>query len=194
MTLLMLALVPAIVPTTFFNWENVQPSAAQPGSSARCFFDVGFARQQYNETLCTVTPPGGKPALADGSGEDDVCRPFSFIATSSLQYAVVSAVLLVLSYLTRLVKLVQPWSSGVRVGIRNNTSRVFTRWIHAAMLRQHNITCNSTKKGRRWNLLVLKPMMALYVVGRLYADLVTSEFWDVSAPALPVAHADYRLC
>ncbi|KAH0553431.1 hypothetical protein GP486_006498 [Trichoglossum hirsutum] len=62
MTVLFLALVPAIFPTGYFNWTNTfnwndawsEASAASPASYAICFFNRNYAQASYD--TCTAWP------------------------------------------------------------------------------------------------------------------------------------------
>lgn len=76
MTLLWLGLVPAIIPTVFFNWANEEPTSALPASNARCFFDTHIASILFNNT-----------AYFDSSGARTSSDNYSFSKTQEISAA-----------------------------------------------------------------------------------------------------------
>lgn len=181
MTLLWLGLVPAIIPTVFFNWANEEPTSALPASNARCFFDTHIASILFNNT-----------AYFDSSGARTSSDNYSFSKTqeisetSALQSAVVSIILLSFSYCTRYIKLVQSLSNGARSHVRQTCSRYFVSRLSLSRLRLSQMPQTSSSDRRRrlfTDVFNVRPRTSAYLVGKLYADLLTSDASDVSATA-----------
>lgn len=73
MFLLWVGLLVAMIPTAYFNWRPVEPSAAQPWSSAGCFYDQAVARALYNETMCVVNRLTPSEMRTDGTVPGSLC-------------------------------------------------------------------------------------------------------------------------
>ena len=173
MTILWAALIPAMVPTAFFNWPNYwEPTASLPSSSARCFFNVKIGRALFNDTVCFDDP--------NVDNKPHECVQITFLETSGLQSAIVSILLLGFSFLSRVIKLTKSLSDTVRVKVRRWTSdqyiKLLVKWINKIVTNPRR----STVARRFQNLVGIKPWIALYLVVKLYADLLVSDASDVS--------------
>ncbi len=169
MTVLWAGLIPAIVPTAFFNWATQEPTASHPWTNARCFFDLR-----------------GGLALLDGT---------ALTETMALQSATVSILLLAFNYFGRVIKLTKGLSHTVHVTIRRGTSDRYTRSLvkrinKIATNPRPSVTTNSRLSiavRRALNLVLIKAPIALYLVAKLYADFLTSDASDVSSRSCPSA-------
>ncbi|KAK2592368.1 hypothetical protein QQS21_009948 [Conoideocrella luteorostrata] len=171
MTLLWLGLILAIIPTAFFNWSKTEPTSALPASNARCFFNMNTAHALFNETAC-FSPVDNSRSY----NSDDICIKSPFWQTSALQAAVVSIVLLGLGFCTRSVKLIKSFSYRVQSSVRQNTSRRFHAKLTSLRRRGPDVSNIPEVKRHRLKFLAIA---AVYLVGKLYADLLTSEASDV---------------
>jgi hypothetical protein len=185
MTLLWLGLILAIVPTAFFNWAAREPSPAVPASNARCFFNFQIPAVIFNNTACF------DPVTGNRLQEDEIiqygysysyltpnCSSMALSETAATQSAITSLVLLGFSYCTRCIKLLQPFSDSIRRSVRKTVSdRVVTK---LTALRRKNTEDLNDLAVARLERVKVEPMMALYLVGKLYTDLLTSELSDVS--------------
>ncbi|KAK3385520.1 hypothetical protein B0H63DRAFT_560108 [Podospora didyma] len=186
MTVLWLGLIVAMVPTAFFNWAKLigdsrdsglsigffgrthEPTAAYPSSNTRCFFNKNIGSALFDGALCY--------RLFTAAGEHDYCADFPLSETSALQSCVVSVVLLFFSYFTRSVKLIKVLSDGVRLNLRKKTSRLFIKMLTTTMKKAQD--GDTSMKSRRMARL-RDALIAMYLVGKLYADLITSGLSDV---------------
>ncbi|KAK4164070.1 hypothetical protein QBC43DRAFT_353749 [Cladorrhinum sp. PSN259] len=184
MTLLWLGLVPAILPTAFFNWAAREPSPAVPASNARCFFDFRIPRSIFNRTACfdrvTGNRLGEDEMIHFGDGDyykTTTCYSRALSGTAATQSAITSLLLLGFSYCTRCIKLLKPFSDSVRRRVRKTCSdRLVTKWT---ALRQRSMEDPDDLAVKRRERVKVEPMMALYLTGKLYADLLTSDLSDV---------------
>ena len=182
MTVLWASLITAIVPTAFFNWPNWDPTSSLPWSNARCFFDLGVARALYNETVCFV---GGFRTTENGP--DVSCWKNSWTPvsqTGAAQSAIVSILLLAFSYFSRMIKLTKRLSDSFHMIIRRRTSDRYTKRLTK---RINKLAANqqlSVATRRAQNLVYVKARIALYLVVKMYADMLTSDASDVSSISL----------
>ncbi|KAK0655504.1 hypothetical protein B0T16DRAFT_397128 [Cercophora newfieldiana] len=163
MTLMWLALLVAIVPTAYFNWdERNEATAAAASSNARCFFDMNVARKLFIRN----NPPGHP-----GYGVKIEDKP-------GFRSAFVSFILLSLGYVTQAVGMVKTWSDSARLRVRQPMSRFFLstlKYIHG-----WNSTSASSPRTELWvDCLVVKPMITLYLVAKLYTELLISRLSDL---------------
>jgi hypothetical protein len=185
MTVLWAGLVPAMFPTAFFNWLNREPSSSLPASSARCFFRLSDAQSLFNSTACFSSLVSLE--RSDGNGEDDSCVTMAMADTSAMQSAVVSILLLTISYLSRLIKLTKGLSDRVRVTIRHGISNSCTKilaWLINKIARNPRLSMTAR---RALNSVLVKTLIALYLVLKIYAELLTSDASDVSFNSCPLA-------
>ncbi|KAK3682975.1 hypothetical protein B0T22DRAFT_355898, partial [Podospora appendiculata] len=161
MAILWLLLIPAMVPTTYFNWAHYEPTAALPASNARCFFDLSTAGHLYYE----------------GFNATFFIRPSMPLSeTSALQSAVVSILLLILSFGTRCMKLTKKTSELIRLNIRQKTSQFFKKALEVSKKKVDKTVDRTDRAGAT---VVLRLVMAVYFTGKLYTDLLTSDISDV---------------
>ncbi|KAH6856228.1 hypothetical protein B0I37DRAFT_71750 [Chaetomium sp. MPI-CAGE-AT-0009] len=182
MTVLWAGLIPAMVPTAFFNWSRLEPTSSLPGSSGRCFLDIGVGRALFNDTACfEYMRQRSDYRIIDGTGQADknYCTTRALIDTSAVQSAIISILLLGLSYFSRVIKLTKFLSYRVRVTIRRGTS---DRYIKRLAQSINKIATNprlSIAAKRVQNLVYVKVGIALYLVAKMYADLLVSDASDV---------------
>ncbi|KAK0624061.1 hypothetical protein B0T14DRAFT_565370 [Immersiella caudata] len=171
MTVLWLALFPAIAPTAFFNWTAQEPTAADPASNARCYFEPGIGRALYDKSYATIKAFDEKPGDR---------HPGSFNDSAALESAILSSLLLFFSYFTRSIKLIPSLSRGFRNQVRGRASRryvAFLGWIIADDEIRQEQPSPVRLLRREW--LTVRPLMAVYLVGKLYADILSSDVSDV---------------
>lgn len=182
MTVLWAGLIPAMVPTAFFNWPNEEPTACLPSSNARCFFDIHVGNALFNSTAYFNKLNGSR---TDGTSSDpgDSRTIMDMGETSALQSATISILLLVFSYCTRTIKLIKRLSDSARVTLRRRVSDWSTERL-ARLL--NNVATNSQMsiaERRVWTLVYVKTGAALYLEAKMYADLLSSDASDVSFPS-----------
>ena len=124
MTVLWLGLLVAIVPTMFFNWTAREragrPTAALPASNARCYFNLETAWKRHDEAGCL-------PDVDHCASAGPVTVSFAF------QSGIVTILLSVFSYCTRLVKMTKLLSEGLRFHLRKKVSS----WVTRGLARLH---------------------------------------------------------
>lgn len=168
MTILWLALFPAIAPTAFFNWTAEEPTAADPASNARCYLEPGVGMALFDRNYT---------AIRADTTERNGRRIQGFGDSAALESAVLSSLLLFFSYFTRSIKLIPSWSHGFRTQVRGRASRHYMAFLRWAADRGERLPPAKILQ-REW--LIVRPLMAVYLMSKLYTDILTSEFCDVS--------------
>lgn len=196
MCCLLVMLLVAIVPTAFFDWAEAEyylklgdnpdrklefnDSSAQPSSFALCYFNLTYGNERFNQTwLYTEAGLNYK----------------SLRSLNSWQAMVVSAILLAYGFCTRAIRLFQPLSRVVNKGVRGRASHMmqsFLSWLASR-------SCPPSRYNTMWNRMIVKPAIAVFLMSRLTADLITSMLGEVSQPLLDISntHAEstiYYLC
>ena len=183
MTVLWAGLIPAMVPTAFFNWPDEskpyqlvkEPTASFPSSSAQCFFDLGVGHALFlNNTdfLCS----------SNNTSPHYRCPRMTISETTAMQSATVSILLLAFSYVSRVIKLTKRLSDSIHATVRRRTSDWYTRRLVG---RINQIATNQRRSGvatRAQILIQVKARIALYLVVKMYADILTSDASDVGFP------------
>ncbi|KAK0643933.1 hypothetical protein B0T16DRAFT_191012 [Cercophora newfieldiana] len=106
MTVLWVAIFPAMMLTAFFNWTAEEPTAAEPASNARCFFQPSVGLALYER--------------ARNNSRDDMDHHHrTFSDTLALDSAILSSILLFFGYFMRFTKLVRLRSEGFRARFIN---------------------------------------------------------------------------
>lgn len=184
MTVLWLGLIPAMVPTAFFNWPNEEPTACLPPSNARCFFDIHVGNALFNRTAYFNNRNHSR---TDGTSSDpgDSWVKMDMAETSALQSATISILLLVFSYFTRTIKLIQRLSDRVRVTIRRRISDWYTQHLARLINKIARNPRMSIAYRRAWTLVCVKIGAAPYLEAKMYADLLSSDASDVSFSSVP---------
>jgi len=154
---LLVLLLTAMGPAVFFNWrEQHAPGpfgAANAYSPAICFYDLQYARSQLE-------------------------RDSAVYGTSAFQGTVFSAVLLLLSFLSRTVKLFRHLSRYFNTSFRRpigNFARRAASWVLG-------LTRPSGSQGARsylWTHFCLRPVTAFFLTARVVADLFASLLLEV---------------
>lgn len=178
MLLFLLLLLVAELPTGFFNWVNdtdflqyettlssSEAQVANASSYAKCFFNIKIAQQRLIE-YCNIT--GHPPRFRD---------------TTAFQGMIVSMVLLVFNFGSRVVKLSMTLSSVFNRKVR----AVFSQWFRHLILlsaRSRRFPAAHHWPENRRTYIITKPLMALFLLTRLYLDLGTSTLAEVSSHIL----------
>lgn len=163
-TALVVMLVVALVPAVFFNWDtpDQECSAAFRGTPARCFYSgpisANLLRQQRLEG-------------------QETCLQTELRDSTAFQFSLILIAILLFSYTWRTIKLFESLSWFVHNRLREILAR-FARMAVARVL-QCQLPCRILG-GPLWSLLVLRPVLALYILGRLILDFYGSAFADVS--------------
>lgn len=195
MPLLLLLLLVAEFPTGFFNWstpyllgETLEVSyynytlwrplpeaqVANASSYAICFFNIKVAQQRLTFTM------------------DDNCHGCiphfqnmtpRFQDTTSFQGMIISMILLVINFGSRVVKLSMTLSSLFNHKVRKALSQWFRSLILRSVHSRQSPAPPHWPENRR-TYIITKPLMALLLVARLYVDLGTSTLAEVSSPIL----------
>lgn len=169
---LIVILLVATVPTIFFNWgeaansrrSNVHVTAASANSTAICFLDVAYGVRLYEHTLA-----GARNQTFPGTGLYESLRD-----TRQLQITIFSMTLVVFGFATRLVKLSGPLSMSFNVYIREPLSKMGRTGLRNIAARQ------PTYATELWEVVVLQPALAVFLMLRLAADLAGSMLAEVS--------------
>jgi hypothetical protein len=165
MTGMVLLVFVSFQPLVYFNWDAAgltedgkerEAQPASPSSYAVCFFRLGVARQRMRD-----------------SGFD---KPIPYSSGSS---AIVSMMLLVFSFTTRMIKLSRTSSRWVRLSIRKRWSDRTKRFIDGRSPK----SADAGDEGQpvltvRGNFLATLGM-AVLLTARLYLDLLTSMLSEV---------------
>lgn len=177
MLLFLLLLLVAEFPTGFFNWSNANSTIYIPGwftdseaqvanasSYARCFFNLKTVQQRLVNAECTW------------------CTP-RFQDTTAFQGMIVSMVLLVFNFGSRVVKLSMTLSSIFNHKVRETLSQWSRHLILRTVCSKRNSAPPHWPENRR-TYVITKPLMALFLLARLYLDLGTSTLAEVSSHIL----------
>lgn len=172
MTILFVLLLVAEIPTAFFNWDShdeygfAEVSAANATSYAYCFYDMQIARKRFE-------------IAARASSREDRIR--SLFDTTALQNMVISVLLLVFNFLTRVAKIVEEASSWATIRLRARLSRWWRKEVllsDSAFLRSSRLWTPRQILIRKY--FVVKQSLAVLLLSRLYADIYTSMLSEVS--------------
>lgn len=187
MTILLVLLLIAEIPTAFFNWNtydhsgNNDPrevSAANATSYARCFFDMQIASERFDVAAralsgCHSRCSDHTPSLRD---------------TAAFQNMIITFLLLVFNFFTRITKIMDGPSTWVTYNLRIPLSRWWRTKVllaDSAFLRSPRIWTPRYILIRKY--FVVKQGLALLLLSRLYADLYTSMLSEVSTHPIPTA-------
>lgn len=182
MFLLWVGLLVAMIPTAYFNWRPVEPSAAQPWSSARCFYDRAVAKALYNETMCVVNRLTPNEMRTDGTVPGSLCWTYALHQSSAFSSAILSGLVLGLGSLFSVARLTRSTSEFGRIHVRNRVSGWTKGLLLAAMDKNANQGEGSKRPRLAREVFVILPLTTVYLTGKLIADLLTSEVVGVSAP------------
>ncbi|KAF6815908.1 hypothetical protein CMUS01_12358 [Colletotrichum musicola] len=167
MSLLLAGLITASIPTAYFNW------AVRQGSNARCFFTQSSAQAAWDEECSQIHDIQG------------VCVPRTtfddFKTTLAYDSRTISLLLLIFNFMTRFVKMFRDLSRVARVDVRDRVSHMGLSMINAT-IRLYRHRFFSTHPTTRCVLAILRPLdilLGLYLLLKLYIDVVTSELSDV---------------
>ncbi|KAK1995572.1 hypothetical protein LX36DRAFT_725136 [Colletotrichum falcatum] len=180
MLVLLAGLVTAIFPTGYFNWRSYfQGTAGLPASNARCFFSPDFVQSAWDGRICT----GISQTIADGyrcnRKQDFDGSELTPLRTSAYESSVVSIVILTLSFTSRSIKMFRTSSEIAKGTIRQKLGHWASSCLTATAAGYRHF---GTTASRRKLLTVLRPldlMIALYLVVKLYLDVLLSEMADV---------------
>lgn len=196
MTVILIVLVVAEIPTAFFNWTRPEgyshTSAANATSFARCFFDVPTAQQHL--TGCRYGDPNNTD-IREWNCEalvEDHSLFFSIIArTPAFENMAVSICLLVFNFLTRAIKLSETLTAIINGKIRSALSRKLRRRIEMEYNRPEDFEwyCKRPWLAHVWPLLVTRPIAAILLILRLFVDMYSSMLSEVKFTPLPHLHA-----
>lgn len=185
MLLFLLLLLVAEFPTGFFNWPNAynvlqyesmtglsfpEAQVANASSYAKCFFNIKIAQQRLIK-YCDVTECS--------LGVQD---------TTAFQGMIISMVLLVFNFGSRVVKLSMTLSSFFNRKVR----ATFSQWFRHLILqsaRSRRFPAAPHWQENRQAYIITKPLMALFLLARLYLDLGTSTLAEVCTTS-----SNYTIC
>lgn len=179
MFLLLVALILALIPTGFFNWNNnYYFSAAAPQTPAICVFDPRAATALWHYE---------RGQESDAYILDNEKGLFDTHAMQTMLFAVV---LLVLGFSSRCIKLFRPLSVALRHGIRKPASGLFTsifKKLADLPATQSQPIPSSASSDRHlsplykiWISAVLMPLFGGFLASRFLADLLSSMLAEVS--------------
>lgn len=175
MTVLWLLLLVAEIPTTFFNWHSsdpytdgyfLEPSAANATTYARCFFDMKIAHARFQNAT-----------RFDSDSESS----YKVTDTVAFQNMIVTFLLLVFTYITRISKILDGLPVRVIYRLRGWLGEFWVEKIllaDSAFLRSRRAWSPRRILLRKY--LIIRQMFALNLFCRLYADIYTSMLSEVS--------------
>jgi len=180
MALLFAALVVSILPTAYFNWsyESDEGSAAVASSNARCFFDRTTIPKLWCPPLYCFLDP------APGGNRWERCKRLynsDFAeATTAYESHIFSILMLAVTFTTRAVKTTKTLSAASRSYLRESVSRSYLSLL-TKVSKQHQRLPNASITRKLWSIFrPLDLLIGIYLTGKLYADLLSSELFDVS--------------
>jgi hypothetical protein len=157
--MLAVMLLIAIVPTLAFNWANpYEGTASLPGTDAICLYNLSRSADWHRKST--------------ENGLSDITD------SEALRSGIVSVLLLVLSLISRTIKLHCPLSSQFK-RIRNHIGGKNVNFIR--ILADRGTETSGVRAAVRRALLYSQVASSLTV--RLYCDLVISTLSDVSTPS-----------
>ncbi|KAF5489300.1 Oxidoreductase andH [Colletotrichum siamense] len=181
MIILLVGLIIAIWPTGYFNWDarlvETQGTASVPTSNARCFFSQKSIQSAWEGRLCGQI--GGSDKYHCNFKEDEYGRELKPSATTAYDSSILSIVLLIFSFFTRSVKMFRALSKMTKKTIRQKLGHWAASCLTATARRYPHF---GTTALRRKLLSVFRPldvMVALYLVVKLYLDVLLSEMSDI---------------
>ncbi|KAI8717239.1 hypothetical protein NCS52_00799100 [Fusarium sp. LHS14.1] len=153
-------LLVALVPTAFFNWiaVNDEITITQPASPARCYFSLDESLKAYREQNVPEDE------------YDDNLVPFS--GTQAFQSMIVGMILLVLNFFSRALRVFRPVSKALDRGVRKRAGNLVKRALRKLPKGQRLFSW--VLNERQWDLMMVKPCLALFLVWRFYIDLLLS--------------------
>jgi hypothetical protein len=158
MIIILILLIVAMVPTIYFNW-NSSFVTTNPDSPAFCFYQPVIANQLYSDAL----------SLA-GVDNPKLENSVSFQSTIFL------ICIFVLNTTMRIIKLFEASS----VFMRQTVRAPIRRRIRIIVFNIHEKRPKRITQGS-WTLLVIKPLLAGYLLLGAMADFQSSTFFDVCA-------------
>ncbi|KAK2058239.1 hypothetical protein LY76DRAFT_63889 [Colletotrichum caudatum] len=174
MLVLLAGLVTAIVPTGYFNWRSAfQGTAGVPASNARCFFSQDFIQSAWKRRLCNEHE---WQTLADGYRCNSKRTP---LRTTAYESSIISITILTFSFASRSFKMFRTVSEISKDAVRQRVGR----WASSClMVTATGYRYFGTAALRRKLLAAFRPldlMIALYIVAKLYLEVLSSEMVDV---------------
>lgn len=175
MAFLLVALVISILPTAYFNWSQQQGegSAAIASANARCFFD----RNIVPELWCPPWHCWGR-SLHDC---EQLHQPKSAKATTAYESHILSILILFVTFTTRALKVTKTLSCATKTHIRDSVGRSYLLLLDKVNKRYQRLPSRSIPK-RLWSIFrPLDLLLGVYLTGKLYSDLISSELFDASS-------------
>lgn len=161
MTILLLMLITAMVPTVFAV-EFDSHFGPQPSTPARCFFNEDVRNALYEEGNINKDP---------------------IYNTGPFQISTVSIIILFLSFVTRLVKLFETSSRFVHNKIRARIGRCL-RKVLSYLVKIRHVSRGHNSKFKARVVFLENPLLAGYMFLRIFADIYASVLSDVRASFL----------
>lgn len=171
MTILWVGLIVAMGPTFWFNWiaEPIEESASRPASNARCFYTASIAQHMFAERACENLQAEYQFRLQNdllGKLDAQTCTGLKVQDTQAFSTALLSILLAIFSFPSRMIKLTKTSSNFTKHVVRGKGSRWITRRISSLL--------------GRGSYDVASLMISLYFFGKISADILSSELSDVS--------------
>lgn len=180
MLVFLILLLVAEFPTGFFNWPNKDAPEAQvanASSYAKCFFDIEVARQRYMAR--------GDYCYTDSCEWYHTPRA-RFQDTTAFQGMIVSVILLVFNFGSRVVKFSMTLSSIFNHKVRASISNWFRYSIILRSVYPKRARTSPHWPENKRAYIITRPLMALFLLARLYLDLGTSTLAEVSTRSIDV--------
>lgn len=168
MFILILLLIAALVPTGFIDWGNPSNHHDLASSPVVDYFDISASLACWN-AYCR---PGGSPCL-------------SILMAKTMQAMIMSALLLVIGFVGRVIRLYPALSSAVthyaQRPLARFSRRLLNKPIDLALFKFDDFL------GRLWIDLVIVPLIGLHLCLRWTAEIYSSMLFEVSSHAYLVA-------
>ncbi|EEU36530.1 uncharacterized protein NECHADRAFT_81220 [Fusarium vanettenii 77-13-4] len=173
MFIFIVILMIALGPTAFFDWteDPMDNAVAEPASSAWCFFSPRQALEAFRERGY---------------------YGWLFSETKGFQSMIVSMILLVFNFFIRTLRIFSSVSGAIDRRVRKRVSQLAKRGLRR--LRQSRRPFSWALNQRQWDLMVVKPCLAAFLVLRLYVDIFVSTssevYWLLISSLWATLHLD----
>lgn len=178
MVLLLVAVIVSLLPTAYFNWQQwaEEGSAATPSSNARCFFDSNMIPKLWCFPGCWRSD--GTQRRCDGMQDSKHAQ-----STTAYESYILSILILLVSFTTRVVKVTKTLSGISRSYLRESFSRLYLRLLHRVSRHYQQHSIESITRAL-WSIFrPLDLLLGGYLTAKFYADVISSELFDVSLKA-----------
>lgn len=187
MFILWVTLLAAIGPTLWFNWPHMAILSRSAPLSARCFFHPSIARKALRKVYCEKTFELLEPSDKRELLRSCLSSPYRLndLGAEGFESAVLSLILTVCTFFTRLFKLHKSWSVRGKMIVHEKVGKRYL--IHGQRIlaaRHRNLEQNQRQPTLRLlyeklNRFRVRAYLSGYLFFKVFADIVSSELSDV---------------